>query len=479
MTVENMAKDLKQMREYLEKAASKPARSGAAGLSQVDKSYNPWRQPGMGGTEEWPYEKLKALGNAYSCPAAVDMWCRRPDGRLKMSGMGRALVKLAGMSGDPGSREIAKSQGLLDGNYGPEQLEREFGFTTVSKAAQTGIKGLNGEIRKVALAEGSGTTGGYIVPPQFMNELLTIAAEDSFIEPRAKIIPMASRTATWPMLDITTAQSTGVSPYFGGISATWQPEAATITETEPTFKLTEWTAWDLVMYTVSSNQLLADNGIGLDALLTSLFGQAITWFKEYAYLQGKGAGSSMPLGVLNAPATISQVRAVSNRFTLQDAAAMLSHLQVRSWDDACWIMHQSVIPQLIQLVDGGAANAASTTYIPGNQLAWMSPFGDGQVGPAAMKLPKFFLNGLPVFFTEKLPQLGTTGDVMLVDWSRYVIGMRLDLQIDVSPHFKFQNNQLAWRVIARCDGKPWINSYVTDAAGWHVSPFISLNSATS
>jgi hypothetical protein len=84
-------------------------------------------------------------------------------------------------------------------------------------------------------------------------------------------------------------------------------------------------------------------------------------------------------------------------------------LQIRSWDDAVWIMHQSVIPQLIQMVDGGVSNTASSTYIPGNRLVWMNPTMTGDRGPAASKLPNAFLNGLPIFFTEKLPSLGTIG----------------------------------------------------------------------
>jgi HK97 family phage major capsid protein len=460
---------MERMEKAFEKMASRPSSSatpaGVFGEISGFQKYDP---------DVWPVDKLKALAPVYGTPAALEMYARRK-GRVRLSGMGPALVKLAAIaSGQSDARAIAKSYGMPD-SYDSDKFEQEHGFTTVAKAATKGVKGLNGEVRKVALAEGSGQTGGYLIPPQFMNELLSIAAEDGFIEPRAKVIPMNSRSVQWPMLDITTVQSSGVSPYFGGVYAAWQPEASSINETEPTFRQSEWTAWDLVLYTVSSNQLLADNGIGLDALLTQLFGQAITWYKEYAYLRGLGAGSSMPLGILNAPATIVQNRNTASRFLLADAAAMLGHLQIRSWDDAVWIMHQSVMPQLIQMVGGGTIGTPSTTNIPGNQLAWVNPQPTGEVGPIAMKLPQAFLNGLPVFFTEKLPALGTKGDVMLVDWSKYVIGMRLDLQIDVSPHFLFRNNQLAWRVIARVDGKPWQNSFITDASGWQVSPFVVLN----
>lgn len=466
-----MLAEIREMRKRLEQNGSRSVSKAGITPNSIFGGWDPRYAGPAQDPNSWPMEKLKAL-EAYGSPAAVNLYCKSRNGNLKVSGIGPILCKMAAIDGSKEARAIVQSQGLLGASpddYGLEQFEKECGFVTVSKAKTHGVPtGPNGQVRKTALAEGSGQTGGYLIPPQFMNELLTIAAEDGFIEQRAKVIPMNSRTATWPMLDITTNQGTGVSPYFGGIVATWQPEAATISETEPTFRQSEWVAWDLVLYTVSSNQLLADNGIGLDALLTQLFGQAITWYKEFAYLQGKGAGSTMPLGIMNAPASISQTRAVAGRFTLADAAAMLSHLQIRSWDDAVWIMHQSVIPQLIQMVD----NASS------NRLVWMSPMGDpgkGNLGPAAMKLPNAFLNGLPIFFTEKLPSLGTRGDVMLVDWSRYVIGMRLDLQIDVSPHFLFRNNQLAWRVIARADGKPWLNGSVTDQAGWTLSPFIILN----
>lgn len=459
---------LEQIEDRVEKASKAPK----GGLPNATFGFDQnWK------SREWPHEKMKSLAGAYGSSGAVDMMCRPGGGQRKLLGIGSYLAKMAAVQFGgicPWYAELGRSMGLT-GGYDSDALERETGLTTVTKAAKVGIKGFNGEVRKTALAENSGQTGGYVVPPQFMSELLTIAGEDAFIKPRARVLPMNSRTAEWPMLDITAVQAAGTTPYYGGILFKWQPEASTFAETEPAFKQSTWTAWDLVGYAVASNQLLADNGIGLDALLTQMFAGALTWYEEYAYLRGFGAGSQMPLGVLNAPATISQIRATSNRFVLQDAARMLAHLQVRSRANACWVMSQSVIPQLIQMVGGGTTDTVSTTNLPGNQLAWMD-----HLGGAAQRLPDTFLDGLPVFITEKLPQLGTSGDVMLCDFSNYVIGQRLDIQIDVSPHVNFLTNQLTWRVVFRGDGKPWLNSYITQAdASWQVSPFVYLNSATS
>jgi HK97 family phage major capsid protein len=412
----------------------------------------------------WPEERVKALSKAYRPELVEGLMRKDHSGRPRGIGIGPALVKMAALC-DNSLRSFAP-----DG-YSKEQLEKEYGFTDMLKARDVGVpvydwvtKTLRNERRKVALAESSGVTGGYVIPPQWMAELLTIAAEDAFIEARCKVVPMTTRTAEFPMLDITTAQSSGVSPYFGGVQAYWQPEAATINETEPAFKSSTWTAWDLVLYAVSSNQLLWDNGVGLDALLTQLFSQALTWYKEYAFLRGFGAGSSMPMGIQNALATIVVTRSSPGHFTLADAALMLSKLHVRSWKNSCWVMHQSVLPELIQM----------DFFSGAGRPVFMTPMGSEKEGPAAMALPTTLL-GLPIYFSEKVNQLGTKGDVMLVDWSQYVVGARMDLQIDVSNQFLFRTNQLAWRVIARLDGKPWLNSFVTDAEGFTSSPFIVLN----
>ena len=390
----------------------------------------------------------------------------RPNLMTRGCGIGPALRAIADI----------ESRGQYGNNATRETLEKEWGFQTLERYKEYGMKSADGTyVNKAALAEGSGVTGGYVVPPQFSQRFLQLAIEESFIRQRATVMPMTSRTLTIPSLDVTTAQAAGVTAFLGGIYASWQPEAATINETEPTFRQTELTAWDLVCFTVASNQLLADNAIALDSLLTQLFPLAVAWYTEYAFLRGLGASNSMPLGVLNAPATIIQPRNETSKFKLRDAAAMIARLYVRSWNAATttWVIHQTVIPQLIEMVDFEGTRAA------GIRSVWMNPAPPSADGPAANRLP-MSLFGMPIFITEKSPPLGSTGDVMLVDWSHYIIGDRMDLQIDVSPHVRFLTNQMVWRLVARIDGKPWLNNKVTLADGTNtVSPYVVLKDATS
>ena len=139
---------------------------------------------------------------------------------------------------------------------------------------------------------------------------------------------MASATLQFPYLDITTAQAAGNSPFFGGVIASWTSEAQTRQETEPQFKMMELKTQELSGYTVSSNELLQDAAFGLEKFLFTQFGLAVTWYEEFAFLQGNGVGK--PLGVLNAPASIAtgnnggkNGRQTANSITLGDIAVML------------------------------------------------------------------------------------------------------------------------------------------------------------
>jgi HK97 family phage major capsid protein len=311
-------------------------------------------------------------------------------------------------------------------------------------------------VQKAALGEASGSTGGYIVPPDFYRQLLQIAAEKAIIRPRAFVQPMASATLQFPYLDVTTAQSAGVSPFFGGVQMYWTEEAQTRTETEPQFKMMELKAHELSGYSVSSNVLLQDAAFGLEKFLMSLFGLAIGWFEDYAFLQGNGVGK--PVGLLNAGATLSVTRANANQIGYVDVATMWSKLLPASWQNAIWLFTPSTVPQLLQLKDG----ASRAIFITIDQGATVKP--------------NWALLGRPAYPTEKLPALGSKGDLMLVDPSFYVVGDRMQVEIAASEHVNFLKNQMTWRVVERVDGQPWLDKAITlQDASTQVSPFVALN----
>jgi HK97 family phage major capsid protein len=86
------------------------------------------------------------------------------------------------------------------------------------------------------------------------------------------------------------------------------------------------------------------------------------------------------------------------------------------------------------------------------------------------------LLGRPAIMTEKLPALGTKGDLILVDPSLYIIGDRQQIEIAASEHVNFLANQMTWRVVERVDGQPWLDKPITlQDNATQVSPFVVLN----
>ena len=308
---------------------------------------------------------------------------------------------------------------------------------------------------KAALNTSVGSQGGFLVPAEFTNRLVSAASEGAVVRPRATIIPMNSRSAQVPCLDHSMVPGVDESAFLGGITAKWTEEAATLNETEPIFKQVELVAHELSGYSKVSNSLMQDSAIGLEQLLVTLFGRAIAWHEDNAFLRGDGVGK--PLGVLNSNALISVTRSGASDFTLADAANMMASL-LPGWSSTStvWAMHPTVAGKLFQMTASGSGSNA--IYLDN-----------------ARAKPAMVLFGIPIVITEKLPALNTEGDVMLLDLQHYLIGDRREIEIAFSEHVAFTSNQGAWRFVSRVDGQPWINARITLADGVStLSPFISL-----
>jgi HK97 family phage major capsid protein len=128
---------------------------------------------------------------------------------------------------------------------------------------------------------------------------------------------------------------------------------------------------------------------------------------------------------------------------------MYSRMLPQSLNSAVWIAAHDTFPQIAQL---------SMT----NPGIWLG----GWAARDASDAPPVSIMGRPVFFTEKVPSLGTSGggnigDISFVDLSYYLIGDRQAVAVSASEHFAFQNDQTAYRIIERVDGRPWLQTALT------------------
>lgn len=336
-----------------------------------------------------------------------------------------------------------------DGGEEPENKFKSFGefLLTVSKAPD--------DPRLKALSEGTDSAGGFLVPEEWLSSLYKKAIEKSVVRPFAKKIPMASDTLNFP----TIAETSHASHLFGGIIAYWTEEAGSKTAKDPVFGRVKLIAKKLTGFTYASDELLEDSAIALESLLIGLFGDAIAWYEDYAFLRGSGVGE--PLGIFNSGAFLNPNRATANAIAMADLGNIMARMYPASLygPNTVWIANVATLPQLLAL------SSTSVTWISVDQ-------------GAEKRIPARIF-GMPLIFTEKVPTLGTTGDIGLYDLSYYLIGDRKGLKVDRSKEYRFANDETTWRFVKRVDGQALVDSAFTPKNGSTLSPFVALYGSTS
>ena len=71
------------------------------------------------------------------------------------------------------------------------------------------------------------------------------------------------------------------------------------------------------------------------------------------------------------------------------------------------------------------------------------------------------------------------GDIVLADWSQYLIGGKpgAGIKFASSMHFYFNYDEMAYRFVLRYDGQPWWQTTLRPkhgGAGATMSPFVAL-----
>lgn len=307
--------------------------------------------------------------------------------------------------------------------------------------------------KKTAMSTQAGAQGGFLVPMEYHDELMTVATEESVVRKRATVIPMKHKTVQIPALDHVTAPSAGDSAFLGGVVARWTEEATSLNETEPNLKQIELNNYELSGFSKVSNTLIDDSALGLESLLYKLFGKAIAWYEDYAFIRGDGVGK--PLGALTWPGLVSVSRSGASAIGLADVSNMFGRLLTPSSQKAVsWTIHPTVVTKLLQMTGG------DNVIFIGNDVHGA---------------PQWNILGYNAQISEKVPALNTAGDILLADWGMYLIGDRQEIEIAFSEHVAFLTNQTVWRFVSRVGGLPWLKDKITLAdASSTLSPFVAL-----
>lgn len=319
-------------------------------------------------------------------------------------------------------------------------------------------------LRKEAKAAGAGmqenvdSEGGFVVPTEQSNELLTMGEALSQLLPRVRRLPMSSNTLKLNYIQDTDRSSGAL---FGGVQMYWVAEEGTTAATKPKLGQVTLSLNKLFGLAYATSELIEDSPISIGPWLSQEFAEAFGWQMDYEILNGSGAGR--PQGIVNTNSLISVAKEPEQQaatIVAQNIIKMYARMPSRNRQNAIWVANEDTLPQLMTM-SIAAGTAAIPVWIPGNSIA---------------NKPYDMLMGKELVYTEHCQTLGTVGDIFFWDPASYLMGMKsTGVRSDVSIHLKFETDETAFRFIYRVDGRcPWPSEQTPRHSSDTLSPNIAI-----
>lgn len=339
---------------------------------------------------------------------------------------------------------------------------RSFGeFAIGVRALELGMA--DGEAAKKVLAaattygnEGTGTDGGFAVPPDFRTEIWQKVMDQENLLPRCSQLTTGGNSITIPKDETTPWQTSG------GIQAYWEAEAAVVTASKPALEMSQIRLAKLMALVPVSDELLED-ATGLESWLRAKAPAKMAAKINTAIVRGTGVGQ--PLGMLNAGCLVSVAKETSqpaSTIYFANINKMWARMYAPCRRNAIWLINQDIEPQL----DAMAFDPAATSKVP----VYLPPGGVSNADYATLK-------GRPVVPIEACSTLSTQGDIILADLTQYwAITKGADVRQDVSMHLYFDQGLQAFRFTFRVNGQPIWGSTVSPENGSNTrSCFVTLD----
>ena len=338
----------------------------------------------------------------------------------------------------------------------------------VARADKSGGRRISPELDKwmkkaasaTSLIEAEDQYGGYLIPPEFRNDLMMAVEEQNEILPLTTRIPMKSTTVKIPYVN-GFDESGGL--VYGGIEWKWLDELATKTETRPKFGQISLELKKMAGLAYASDEILEDSPMSMENILKNGFRDGLNFQLNKVFIRGTGAGQ--PLGILNAPCLVSVAKEggqLADTIVFENIVKM--YARIHNIANAVWMANPNTLPQLATM---------SLSVGTGGVPVWMPAGG-------VSGRPYDTLMGKPIIWSKHCSTLGNVGDIVLADWSQYLVGQKAGQgsagKYDTSIHLKFDADQTCFRFVFRVDGQPWwVQAFVPpQATGDTTSPFIAL-----
>lgn len=308
------------------------------------------------------------------------------------------------------------------------------------------------------MSEGTPSDGGFLVQQDYASEIKMKMFSTGQILQRVTRMPISanSNSIRIPVA----ADDTESAGIFGGIVAYWLGESGTKTVSSPKLKAMDLKLKKLCAVVPTTDELLAD-ATALEAFIRLGANRALTREAEKEIIRGVGAGQ--PLGILNSGCLVTvaaETGQVADTILYANITNMWSRMFADSRQNAVWLINQSIEPQLYTM---------GITVGVGGSPVYMPPGG-------ASAAPYGSLFGRPVIPCNYCSKLGDVGDIILADFSEYLLIEKGGIQEAISLHYAFITDETYYRFVMRLDGQPaWSAVFTPEQATTATqSPFVTL-----
>lgn len=309
------------------------------------------------------------------------------------------------------------------------------------------------------LNEGLPAEGGFLVGTDFIGGLIQRVYDNAAIAGRCQKVTISGASNSMKMNGVNETSRAAGSRY-GGVLGYWIAEAGSPTASKPAFRQIELMLKKLGVLAYVTDELIAD-AAALESIVSACVVGELDFMLQDSIINGNGAGK--PLGILSSPCLVTVTKETgqeADTVVFQNISKMWARMWAPSRGNSVWLINQELETQLDQLalpVGTGGVPA----YMPPGGLA-DSPYGR--------------LKGRPVIPIEQAAAIGDAGDIILADFSQYLLADKGGVQAASSMHVNFATDEMVYRFIYRVDGQPTWNAALTPFKGTSstLSPFVTL-----
>ncbi len=260
--------------------------------------------------------------------------------------------------------------------------------------------------------------GGFLVPEEFENQIVTALEENNVIRSIAKTIT----TAAERKIPIAATHSV----------AQWTPENGAYTESKPTFGQKTIDAFKLTDLVKVSTELLQDSMFNLESYISSEFARAFGVAEEQAFCTGTGVGQPTGIFTENGGEVGLTLTSTTN-ITCDNIIELVHSLKSPYRRNAVFLMNDSTISMLRKLKDTNGA------YL------WQPSLQAGQPD-RLLGYPLYTSPYVPAVKAEALP-------IAFGDFSNYWIADRMGRSVQRLNELYAGNGQVGFIATERVDAK--------------------------